>query len=558
MPYGSGAYGQAPYGSDPGSKPSAVLTANLGLSASASGPVAGTATLTGTVALTANPAQAISGNATLTATLALTATANGPVAGTATLRATLGLTAGHTPVGGAATLAATLTVNAVPDVEATPLVYSPIGAAHTIRYWVTGQDGTVFAELPFTNVTFTKCFNQSGPFSATLNIEDQQVLNTNWITGTNPGKTCFWVLIDNKLVYGGRILGRTYQMSAQQVTITGSDFYGYWAQRLQAADYTNYTQNYSSSLHTETYNWAKKSGGAPTPMIAWQLLQDAVNVAGSFGCLTAPFHGEGPGLNSDPDTWIGSYPADQFITFSAPISQQQTIDSMLQQMIGMGLGIGVDIVTTVKLVNGIPTARVNVAWPRFGQTAAQLGKQLPVLDLSNAIDLEWNEDATAQANALVEQTGANGVQSNDKQIDSTAIDTYNYPLLEQAISHTSMSPNGTSDAVLNTLYQGDRDLYAYPQLAPVVTVPLFNEGTGFSITSLPLGNDVAVSSMFERQTQYGLPTIPFPPASSEIADGTQWLRLVRADVTIADDGVSTMDLTLNQPPGSPAPAGYNI
>jgi len=43
-----------------------------------------------------------------------------------------------------------------------------------------------------------------------------------------------------------------------------------------------------------------------------------------------------------------------------------------------------------------------------------------------------------------------------------------------------------------------------------------------------------------------------PAESAELAT----MRLVRADVMIADEGVSTMQLTLNPPPGNPSPPGY--
>ena len=564
MPYGGSPYGGAPYGGGGPSNGTAVLTATLSLTAN--GHSTGTTpsvTFTATLALTASGMVTGSGDALLTATLSLTATATvtATVHGTATLTASLGLVANSNTI--------------IPP-------YSPIGDTHTIRYWTTtldvqygGQPNTYpTTELPFTKVTFSKCFNQAGPFSATLNIEDEQVLNTNWINGTNPGKTFFWVIVDNQIVYGGRILNRTYNLKTQQVTITGTDFYGYWAQRLQAQDYTQYLQTYSGATD-QLYLWAHKvrgiplitSAGAPTPMIAWQILQDACAVEYTLPNLTAPFHGEGVGSKSDPDYWVENYVSPtNFMTFSAPIGQQQTVDSLLQQFIAMGAApegpdffnsVGIDVATDVKLDgNGNPFATVNVCWPRYGLTAAEQGTNMQILDLSTVIDMEWNEDATAQATGIVEQLGTGAVITGPEEVDTTAIETWNYPLTQQAICHTGFTPTALSAQVLATLLQGDRDLYAYPQLAPTVTVPIFNYGTGFSLTALPFGDDIEVFNPFERQGIYGLPSVPFPPKGSNVLAGSNVMRLVRADVTIADAGVSTMVLTLNPPPGNPSPPGY--
>jgi hypothetical protein len=417
------------------------------------------------------------------------------------------------------------------------------------------------AELPFTGVSFSLAFNQAGPFSATLSIEDRQVQSSGWINATNPGKTFWWVEVDGQLVYGGRILTRTYNLQAQSVTITGSDFYGYWSQRLQALDYTAYIQTYVGAT-SQTYAWAAKtaaisSAGAPASMIAWQLLRDAAAAGGSLPNLSVPLHGQGPGAKSDPDYWVSNpdgYTTNP-VTFSAPISQQQSVDSLLQQFIGMGYLIGVDIVTPVSRdTNGNPQAQCWVCWPRWGETAAQqlaAGQSIKILDLSTVIDLEWSEDATAQATAIVEMSGAGGVKAAAKQTDSVATGTHHYPLTEQAISHTGTSPTSLSAAVLATLLSGDRDLYAYPQIAPVVTVPVFASGTGWGLTELPLGMDVGVFNPYERQGLAGVSSLPFPTWNSLAT-----MRLVRADVTIADQGVSTMELTLNMPPGNPSPAGY--
>lgn len=562
----------------------ASLAATLGLAASATVPKHATAALAGTVAIVAAGSGVDRATASLSARVVVTASGTMTSGPRAALHATLGLIARSTQTQHASTtITGTLLLTARGSVEGAPgsailaaslaftatsivipPVYSPIGDTHTIRYWLTTLDPQPFgsqpntypiAELPFTNVSFTKTFNQAGPFSATLNIEDEQVVNSDWIRGTNPGKTFFWVLIDNIIVYGGRIQTRTPNYLNGTITITGSDFYGYWPQRVQAADYTAKVQNYSSSLYTKTFKWAispdaSPSGGAPAPLIAWQILRDAAAVDGSLPNLTVPYHGEGPGTKSDPDSWIAG--GAQPITFTAPESQASTVDALVQQLVSMGTGIGCDVHHRVFLdTDGNPLARCYVSWPRHGKTAAELGFRIKVLDLSTAMDMTWSEDATSQATGLIESTGAGGANSQVEVIDLTAINTHHYPLTQLPVAHTSTSPTAYSPHVLQTLLKGDQDLYTYPQLAPTVTLPIF-ANTGMSLIELlPLGDDISVFNPFERQGIKGLPSIAFPPKGFLAT-----MRVVKADVTIADEGVSTMVLTLNPPPGDPSPPGY--
>lgn len=428
------------------------------------------------------------------------------------------------------------------------------------------------AELPVTGVTFSLCFNQAAPFRCTLSVEDRQLQNQlMWIVATNPGKTFAWLYVGHNPVpvCGARILGRSYKMSAGTITLSGMTFYSYWTQRLQAQDYTSYVQSYVGAT-SAIYAWAAKNigysiAGAPAPMIAWQLLRDAAAVSGSLPNLQVPAHGAGAGTCSDPDAWLEGYTVNgvavaaydpaNFVTFSAPSSQQQSIDAMLQQLSGMGLLVGCDIVTPCALdENGNPYAATNVCWPRAGRTAEQLGADMLVIDLSSVLDLDWEEDATSQATALVEMTGAGGVQAAAKDVFTAALEDHHYPLTELAVSHSGSSPTALSTSVLATLLKGDQDLYTYPQLAPSVTVPCFPQGGGLTLGQIPtiLGDDIGVFNPFERQSIYGLGSLPFPPRGY-----LQTMRLVRADVTIVEGGVSTMDLTLNPVPGSPSPPGYS-
>lgn len=461
--------------------------------------------------------------------------------------------------------------------------YSPNGDEHVIKYLFTTLDimGTAVnnspavADLPCNAVTFSLTFNTSGPFSATINVESAAVRNTNWITATAPGKSFFWVEEDGVLIFGGRILNRAYSLSQQQVTITGSDFYSYWTQRLQYGDYGTYTGlTVGPGDSGDFYTWYKNPG-VPAPYIAWQVLNDAAEAPGQLPNLLVTAAGKGGGDTdpTDPRMWDANYPVENQLTFSAPLSQMQTVDSIVQEVVGMGWLAGCDVCTEVSyetggpFTGGYPQAQTYVYWPRKGTAYVEEpvfypyytnASDVQVLDLSDAIDVDWSEDATSQATGIVEQIGSNGAVQGAEKLNSNAMNNQNYPLVEQAISHVSTSPVKLSPSVINLLELDDAAQFTYPQVAPIVTMPISDYGTGFGLQALTtlLGSDVLVYNPVQRQTttldgyeDAGLPSIPFPPPGFQ-----QIMRIVRVDVTINDSGVSTCALTLNWPPSlNPVP-----
>lgn len=448
-------------------------------------------------------------------------------------------------------------------------VYDPFGP-HSIRYLFTSLDtgSAVIAELPCDSVTFSLTMNESGPFSATFSIEDWTMrYGTQWIKATNPGKTFFWVDIDGVIVYGGWILTRDPDVAAQTVTVSGTDFYGYWARRLQYPhDYGSYELDYTTNDGTE-YEFPLASAGGPAPLIAWRVLRDAARRTGSLPNLTFPAHGHGLGTPSDPDEWIAADPSP--IEFTASLAQMATADSLVQQLLGLGYGVGFDTNTLFRYdVDGNPHAYTYLHFPRLGTALADYDNPggPPVLDLTTAINVKWSEDASAQATGIVEMIGSGGGAFADELFNTDAIYTYNYPLVEAAITHTAITPTSDSNAVLGLLAADDLAQLSYPQLAPVITLPVFPKafiGTDFNLSTgvgTKVGNDITVWNPPERQQKLAdggthtgaLSSIPFPPPGFEMT-----MRVVRIDVTINDAGVSTMDLTLNQPPGdtiSPPPS----
>jgi hypothetical protein len=332
------------------------------------------------------------------------------------------------------------------------------------------------------------------------------------LEATAVNRSALWVDIDGVLFYGGRTLGRKYGMSQGIASLTGSDFSGYTAQRLQAKDYGVYTD-------PDGHEWWRT--GAPALKIAFWTLKDAMEKAYSI-----PIKIVAEGSEAKESYWV---------TFSAPEEQHQTLGSILSQMQGMGYPIGIDYASDVSYVSGRPTATITLSYPRRGAPFTVASK---VIDLANALDLEYDEDGTQQADSIVEQAGALLVRSSEGIWVPTR--EAGYPLLEAMISHPATAPSSLPGAALEAYVSGDLATLAYPLTAPVITLPLFGNP---SIFEIDVGDDVQLRIPVVAGDQ--------PPTNPRFPSGlTVVMRIVRIDVTIPDEGIATMVITLNLPPSA--------
>lgn len=393
----------------------------------------------------------------------------------------------------------------------------PDGVDHQITYKFTDLfKFETLAELPLNGTTFSLAVNGTGPWSGKLKVDDSEVRETNWINATSPWLAAMWVDIDGDLYYGGPVTGRKYQSSAGTVTLSGSDFCGYFSQRVQAQDYTAYTD-------PDGHTWATEPG-APAPRIAYYLLKQALEKEHSI-----PIDIAYDETVVDSEFWI---------TFTAPITQQQTLAALLMQLQQLGYLVGVDYACDVQYVAGVPSVSVTLSYPRRGSTSAGT-----VIELSDSTDLEYDEDGTQAGNRVIEQTGVISTEATSKSWGpATAED--GYPLLEKVVSHAALSPTVASPSVLEAYANGDLSIYTYPLLAPVIPMPMFGSP---SIKDLaPIGQDV----MLRVPVGEG----ELPANDPRFPDGLNYrFRTTRLDCTIPDEGLPMMSATLNIPPGTVPP-----
>jgi hypothetical protein len=242
----------------------------------------------------------------------------------------------------------------------------------------------------------------------------------------------------------------------------------------------------------------------------------------------------------------GTTPSQYWIVASFPLSQQQQLGSLVQQLQTMGYHVGFDFASDVALIPGTGlTAQLTLSYPRRGRIAGSTGL---MVDVAYATEFVYPEDGTQQANKIWEMaTATGGVGSTRTHIEGMSVD--GYPLLENVQSHMvfsaltyyTASEVTASKPVLDAWGQNDLWLYAYPPIAPQVTVPLFNGS--LNLGDFIVGDDIRL--YIPPPAGKGPPICPMFPSGLDM-----YWRIVNNQVSVADAGVSTMTLTLNVPPSS--------
>lgn len=406
------------------------------------------------------------------------------------------------------------------SVEPPPVRVIPQSLEREVTFKFTSlmDPSVTLADLPLNNPSFSLVLNGSGPWTGSLNVEDSEVRKSNWRKATRVNRSAMWVemagpyLTGSTLIYGGRTTGRDYTETTGIAALSGSDHYGYLAQRLQAVDYTEY--------EWEGRNWATQ--GAACATITRRLLAQALEETAYSIPITV--------LEASEPT-----PEQFWITFSAPRTQNQTLATMLSQLHQLGFEVGVDVIQQVEYVGGVPTVSLGVFYPRRGSTVAQNG-----LVIESRLDLDYQEDGTAQSNGVVEMAGGTG-QEQEEGRWLPAMQEEEYPLLSQVVSHASVSPTTQTERVLKAYEEADLAAYAYPLTTPVVTLAMFGRP---SILDLAKVGDNVRLRIGKTAGEQAPPNPLFP-------DGLDFeFRTVRLDAEVPDQGLPKMKVTLNIPPSS--------
>jgi hypothetical protein len=213
------------------------------------------------------------------------------------------------------------------------------------------------------------------------------------------------------------------------------------------------------------------------------------------------------------------------IVASYPITQLQTIDTLLTDLAEGGYGTGFDFGFDVSWSAGqgsTPVVTLNISYPRRGRIAGSTGLVLaePIIGYS------WPEDATTQGNTQYGSASSSGLVSQAGP-DETVISA-GWPLLEQVQSYT----NVTTQSALDAATTGSLAQFEWPITTPKITTKAF--GGSLELGDFLMGDDLRVILDPDEWFIDGLDT---------------YMRVTEVDVTAADAGASTMALTFGQPPG---------
>jgi hypothetical protein len=82
----------------------------------------------------------------------------------------------------------------------------------------------ILGELPVNGVSLDCQLNSAGNMSAGGHLSDKRIDDAEFIARTIPGRTAFWAIRENTIVWGGAILSRTYQSNGKSLSLTGQTF----------------------------------------------------------------------------------------------------------------------------------------------------------------------------------------------------------------------------------------------------------------------------------------------------------------------------------------------
>lgn len=388
-----------------------------------------------------------------------------------------------------------------------PVAAVTSGNPFTYRFydWLSGD---FLGTLPLAGVTFSKKLNTPGTFTGKLNLLDQKIQALDPYSMILPGRTIVVVDLAGSAVWGGPLWSDPYdQAQANATPVNASEAWSYFAQRVQAQDYTNPP----AGAHWNT-------NPADPLKIAAQIVADAIAPTTSgFGTAT------GFPLTIAVN---GATPSDAWVSQSYPMTQVQTIDTIVTQLAQMGYGqgfdFGIDVAYNTDLV---PTFTLNLDYPVRGHQVDP-----DSLAILRAMAYTYPRDATLMAD-IVFETGGGAATAPTEAFNLPALEA-GYPILERVISYS----NVTAPAVLEGLAQSDIGLYGWPVATPTLTIPAVGSPT---LTDYTVGDVV----------RWVIPPDERFPA------GLDWYwRITGIDVTVPDDGIATAMLTLNVPVGSGAGA----
>lgn len=401
------------------------------------------------------------------------------------------------------------------------------------------RSGLFLGQVPLRTVTFGDTLNGSGQLQGTIDLQDPRVQATNPIACTVPNRTFLVVDYAGTVLTGGISRPRKWVVSSspqgttRELGVQCDGAWSYFGQRVQATDYSAPPYSGITGASPMSY-WTATPWDAS--LIACQILADAIGYADSASVPYGdPLGGLGILLNGQvPSGSTPAAPSTDYVAVAYPFTSMQTIETIINQLAQLGLGVGFDFGIDIAYTAGTGSTlagTINISYPRRGRTYAE--NRLRV-DLTTARSYEFPEDGTQTANQVYE-LGGNGAIVVDQNIYPLE---QGYPLLERVMSRANMqSQNITS--LLGQTGVSDLAIYSYAPVTPTVTLGI--NDPNLPVGSFTTGDDIQV--WLPSTAPGSEPFDPRFPAGLE----QEW-RITGWKVEAKDEGDATMTLNLAQPP----------
>ena len=416
--------------------------------------------------------------------------------------------------------------------------------------------GEVLGMVPLQQVTFGKTLNGSGQFSGTIDLYDPNTQLMDVLFASQPALCAVFVDYNGALVAGYALLaaqGYDWSPNKAQLTITGVDLIAYFAQRIQATDYSSPPYSGITGPSTAMAIWNAAYASVGSAEVGWdpvlmaaQILSDALQVEPPYsnllGGIAVAANGY-PIQAANGTISTAAYLADasatnisNYVAQTFPFTSNQQISTIVNQLAGLGYEIGFDIGFDVAYSDGpisVPLGTINLSTPTRGRSYAQNNI---VLDARSVLSYQWPVDPSQAANTVYEN-GPSGCISALQNINPLE---QGYPLLERTISRSQVTSGNITQQLFN-LGISDLFLYSYPVAVPQITISLFDP-------NVQLGQFIEGDQMLIRipATDWSGTNVWDPRFPTGLDQ--EW-RITGYSATVADDGESTIQFQLTQPPG---------
>jgi hypothetical protein len=226
----------------------------------------------------------------------------------------------------------------------------------------------------------------------------------------------------------------------------------------------------------------------------------------------------------------GSTPTTDYVSMTFPYRSLQPVSTIVQQLTGLGYGVGCDIGVDVSWPGGfgVPQATINLNYPQRGrQSAGPL-----VVNATNCFDYTVTVDASTMANTVYLTGGGNDIVVSQNTYPLAVGAGGGYALFESVNNHSQiLSPN--ISAILTQLGIGDLILGSYPPASFSVVTDLWGSDPAYG--SFEVGDDCRL--MIDQDEYF-----------TNVLDET-W-RITGYQVNLPDKGAATLTTTVTPPPPS--------